>query len=879
MARGVYNLSQVRRKSVLNEWDSNSDVWIFPDNDGAEFKYVDGTVTAAPAATPAPLTTAGGVGFGSYGIIRPPSSDPNFGHKIVSRYGKVAIASNKKVYLYDLSEEFLQETLRGKPTLKLELTIDPAASSTIEDIALNSSNIFLGISTAVYRYDLDGTNELIIPGSVSAIDASETHIVVGRDSSDASAVITTVNGTSPVTLTPSLTGSTNTYGYAVGISTNRVVVGDHASSGTFINGSSGTNTSGGASYLYDLSGTEIAKLDRKNEVSNPSYDNFGYSIAVDDAEKVVYIGAPSEYGVNENVGGGVLTSRGAIFCFDLTTGALIGKYAREDAISQDDKIGASIAVNRETTDLSIYYTAGGDYSSNNNSSIYSRKVFGKFYEVSNTSSFQPSTVASMDEKTEWGHRIKVAGSKVITTTDEFSSTPIKYLYAYNLDGSGEVRWTSSHNPGDGSDDFGYSFDSDGTKIVVGAPGATVNSISESGRAYIYNMNGTGEISLQPSGTQPANGWGKFGHSVAVGPIKGSNGARRIVVLSQTDGGSGYITQSTIFIFNDSGTELSRYTSSLNQEQWGFNVVKIQPEEDGGNIIIGGWYGWYIFDPQANSIIKTTVWRNTSLSSQPLVSIYLSDGNVMAKNGHIIIGYPMFNYSNNPHLSSSSVPRDVGRVDIFDKSGNPKYEKWSPNLGDGARFGDNVDIVGNTLYVSSDPSYNTSFGHNINTTVGTKEDVHAIDLATGNFLDLQNDIQSPYWSSSQQLYYREGFGEGLAVTGDNTLYIGNASNNKISSSYTKNTIYVFTPTGNLVFQENIDNRYYVSGSNQFARSVGVSTVSASLTQQLDTPYDNGGAIFMSEGEYSDSVRFYGRESASPNDEGIFSGIYHYRQPII
>ena len=50
--RGIFTFDMVRDLQNDSEWDSVDNVWIFPDNDGSEFKYVDGTVTAAPAATP-----------------------------------------------------------------------------------------------------------------------------------------------------------------------------------------------------------------------------------------------------------------------------------------------------------------------------------------------------------------------------------------------------------------------------------------------------------------------------------------------------------------------------------------------------------------------------------------------------------------------------------------------------------------------------------------------------------------------------------------------------------------------------------------------------------------------------------------------------------
>jgi hypothetical protein len=185
---------------------------------------------------------------------------------------------------------------------------------------------------------------------------------------------------------------------------------------------------------------------------------------------------------------------------------------------------------------------------------------------------------------------------------------------------------------------------------------------------------------------------------------------------------------------------------------------------------------------------------------------------------------------------------------------------------------NTLYVGTRQYYSSDVGYNDTMG---NTDRGK---VLAYDIETGNFL---YRLQSPDFNSNRVIRQNEGFGTGLTSANDNKLFIGNAGNSASDplGTFTKNTAFVFTSTGGPIFQEDNSNRYFRQSNNQFARSIGVSTSSTSLTQQLDTPYDNGGMVFASDGITSDAVRFYGRESASPNDEGIFSDIYHYRQPIV
>ena len=50
--RVVISLNEVLALQRDSEWEDFNNVWIFPDGGGSEFKFIDGTVTPAPAATP-----------------------------------------------------------------------------------------------------------------------------------------------------------------------------------------------------------------------------------------------------------------------------------------------------------------------------------------------------------------------------------------------------------------------------------------------------------------------------------------------------------------------------------------------------------------------------------------------------------------------------------------------------------------------------------------------------------------------------------------------------------------------------------------------------------------------------------------------------------
>ena len=81
------------------------------------------------------------------------------------------------------------------------------------------------------------------------------------------------------------------------------------------------------------------------------------------------------------------------------------------------------------------------------------------------------------------------------------------VYVYNTDGTGEQKITAS----DGGEQFGRSVAAQGDKIIAGATRGVDGAGAQTGAAYIYNMDGTGEIKIL--GSDVANG-GQFGFSVA-----------------------------------------------------------------------------------------------------------------------------------------------------------------------------------------------------------------------------------------------------------------------------------------------------------------------------------------------------------------------------
>ena len=87
------------------------------------------------------------------------------------------------------------------------------------------------------------------------------------------------------------------------------------------------------------------------------------------------------------------------------------------------------------------------------------------------------------------------------------------VYVYDLDGSNEVKITSSDSAA--GDNFGYSVAVGDNKIVVGARYDDDNG-NNSGSVYVYDLDGTNEVKITASDGLELD---KFGESVAVGDNK------------------------------------------------------------------------------------------------------------------------------------------------------------------------------------------------------------------------------------------------------------------------------------------------------------------------------------------------------------------------
>ena len=112
------------------------------------------------------------------------------------------------------------------------------------------------------------------------------------------------------------------------------------------------------------------------------------------------------------------------------------------------------------------------------------------------------TLSSPAVNDDWPQAMAADNGKI------FTSDSNNNVYIHNLDGTGEIKITSSSLTNSGNGAFGdFPIAAGNGKFVVG----------DYGNAYIFNQDGTGEIYL--SDPDPANGSGYYGDQVAIGGNK------------------------------------------------------------------------------------------------------------------------------------------------------------------------------------------------------------------------------------------------------------------------------------------------------------------------------------------------------------------------
>ena len=289
----------------------------------------------------------------------------------------------------------------------------------------------------------------------------------------------------------------------------------------------------------------------------------------------------------------------------------------------------------------------------------------------------------MGSSTYFGRSVGITQDKIVVGSYEADIQGVGNnrgaVYTYNLDGTGEVKIPTP--TGGSGDDFGwsvgafYSTADSTSKLVVGAPFYEPSGFSSSGIAYIFNADGTNQVTLDADVIANNN---RFGYSVAAGGGKVAVGAY------------GYSTyQGAVFIYDEDGTNRIKVTASdaANYDYFGFSVAIAN------NKLIVGAYG-----------------HEDTGSAKGCVYVYNLDGTgevkIQASDGvnSDVFGYSVAADSNKILVGAYGVDTGgstAGAAYLFNYDGTGEIKFQSGSVQGGANFGRGALLVdGETIIVGS-----------------------------------------------------------------------------------------------------------------------------------------------------------------------------------
>jgi len=234
----------------------------------------------------------------------------------------------------------------------------------------------------------------------------------------------------------------------------------------------------GAVYLFDGSGTEIAKLTAEDASVD---DFFGFSLAINSDGSKVAVGAVMH--------GGQATVSGAVYMFD-GSGTQIAKLTAEDGAAYDwfgcsvamSSDGSKVAVGAPFADSEGYYYYGYYYYYYDSGAVY---LFDSGTQVGKSFSEDP---AAFDY---FGHALSISSDGLTGVVGDFLDDEKGWGSGsiYLVDGSGPRKLS----PADGAEEdyFGWSLalSSDGSRVAVSSP-RDDDTGSDTGSVYLFDSAGT-----------------------------------------------------------------------------------------------------------------------------------------------------------------------------------------------------------------------------------------------------------------------------------------------------------------------------------------------------------------------------------------------------
>ena len=331
-----------------------------------------------------------------------------------------------------------------------------------------------------------------------------------------------------------------------------------------------------------------------------------------------------------------------------------------------------------SSDPKIVVSAPYDSTGQNNNLTSSGSVYVYDLDGTNEVKITPSDAAAGDR---FGESAAIAHNKIVVGSplDDDDGTSSGSVYIYNLDGTGEVKLTASDAAA--GDNFGKSVAIGNNKIVVGARTRNVGALQNAGSVYVYDLDGTNEVTITASDADSSD---YFGQSVAIAHNKIVVGA----YIDDTGQNNNLTNSGSAYVYNLDGTGEVKLTASdadLSDLMGvsvaiGSNKIVISghANDDAGS----GSGSVYVYDLDGTNEVKITASDAAAADSFGF--------DVAVGNNKIVVG--AYGDDDNGSLS--------GSVYVYDLDGTNELKITASDGAADDRFGNSVAIANNKIVVGA-----------------------------------------------------------------------------------------------------------------------------------------------------------------------------------
>ena len=430
------------------------------------------------------------------------------------------------------------------------------------------------------------------------------------------------------------------------------------------------------SYLFSFDGTNWIET-KKFSTINGDYDYSSIKSVSIDGSHLAICGLNNGNSMNES----------SIFNFNGTDWIGSQKITSPD-LSDTSSFGSSVGLSGNNLIIGSDYAI--DINGNNSGAAFTYRNIANTWE----NQFRFSISEDGSAGTLFGFSVSMSGDRALVGAfgDNDNGSLSGSAYIFDYDG---ISWNETHKlvatDGDVDDQFGYSVSLVGDRALIGANGGGDNGYF-SGSAYVFDYNGVQWTQTQKLTASDGASSDNFGKVVSLTDNRLLIGAYRNI---NTGRGAAYV-------FDLVGTTWveSQKLTVLDSDEFGDNLYisgdraivtdsrDDQTARDAGAV--------YIFDYDGTSWLQTH-----KLIADDGESYDKFGTSVHMYNSSIVVGAKYDNLS-------------AGSVYVYEFNGttwNQVQKLEASDTSSGARFGNSVQIFGNTLLVASRR-------HNTNTFIGS-----------------------------------------------------------------------------------------------------------------------------------------------------------------